>query len=297
MGATLKTLVRLMTLTVNGELAPESAVCDIGATQLFGDAAEEGARSFLAFYAERTAKAKRPQDVSDEQFRTIAKGGFLGDLLILAGFRYTALDIFHATNTILFDLNIHAPGPRLASQFDLVMNFGTTEHVINQLRAFQTIHDLTRPQGLIYHDLPMAGYLDHALFRYDPLFFRTIVAANNYTIILREITMGPAKPVPEDVIAWGYGEPTMTDVGIEVVLRRTGAGAFNVPMEMSTSLSIDPNFGSVGASDAVALPGGTTVSYGGALDLNQVPFDDLTRAWVDRVVGGLRGQARRLGLR
>jgi hypothetical protein len=135
MGSTLKTLQRLTTLTANGALAPESAVCDVGATQLFGDAAEEGARAFLAFYAERTAKAKRPQDVPDEQFKKIAEGGFLGDLLILAGFRYTALDIFHATNTILCDLNIHAPGPRLAAQFDLMTNFGTTEHVINQLRA------------------------------------------------------------------------------------------------------------------------------------------------------------------
>jgi SAM-dependent methyltransferase len=271
-----------MTLTVNGALAPESAVCDLGATQLFGDAAEAGARSLLSFYAERTPKAKRPQDVADEQIRKIAQGGFLGDLLILAGFQYTALDIFHATNTILFDLNIHAPGPRLARKFDLVTNFGTTEHVINQLRAFQTIHELTKPGGLIYHDLPMAGFLDHALFRYDPLFFRTLVSANGYDLVVKAITMGARKTVPADVAAWGYSEETMVDVGIEVVLRRTNLEPFKVPMETSTSLSIDPNFNAVAASDAVALPPGTIVSYGGALNFGEVRFADLTRAWLAR---------------
>ena len=284
-----------MTLTVDGPLAPESTICDLGATQLFGAAAEEGARSFLAFYAERTPKAKRPQDVPDSQFQKIAEGGFLGDLLILAGFRYTALDIFHATNTILFDLNVHAPGPGLASKFDLVTNFGTTEHVINQLRAFQTIHELTRPGGLIYHDLPMAGFLDHALFRYDPLFFRTIIAANGYDVLLREISMGAQKPVAPDLIASGYGEKIMTDVGIEAVLRRTSPEQFKVPMETSTSLGIDPDFGSVAASDAVALPLGTTVSYGGgALELNEVRFGDLTRAWIGRFSSIVGRRVRRL---
>ncbi len=294
MGSTAKTLQRVMTLTATGALAPESAVCDLGATQLFGEAAEEGARSFLAFYAERTSKAKRPQDLPDGQLRKIAHGGFLGDLLILAGFRYTALDIFHATNTILFDLNVHAPGPRLAAQFDLVTNFGTTEHVINQLRAFQTIHDLTRPGGLIYHDLPLAGFFDHALFRYDPLFFRTVIGANDYEVLVKEITMGARRPVPTDVVAMGYGDNWMVDVGIEVVVRRTSPEPFKVPLETSTSLSVDPAFNQVGASDAVVLPKGTTVFYGGTLSLDQVGFRNLTRAWLRRFTGIMRREVRRL---
>lgn len=283
-----------MSLTLANMLAPESAVCDLGATQLFGDAAEEGARSFLSFYAERTPKAKRPQDVAGEQVKKIAQGGFLGDLLILAGFRYTALEIFHATNTILFDLNIHAPGVRLAGKFDLVTNFGTTEHVFNQLRAFQTIHDLTRPGGVIYHDLPMAGFLNHALFRYDPLFFRALVAANGYDVILQEISMGAQKSVPAEVLAMGYSESTMADVGIEMVLRRIGAGPFRVPMEVTTSLSIDPEFDKVGVSDAVGLPPGTTVFYGAVPGFDDVRFNDLTHAWLRRFAGGVRRRARRL---
>jgi len=290
MGSSIKTLQRLTALTDMGALAPESSICDIGATQLFGDGAEDGARSFLAYYAARTPRAKQPGDVPDEQIRTIARGGFLGDLLILAGFRYVALDIFRATNTILFDLNIHAPGPRLAGQFDLVTNFGTTEHVLNQLRAFQTIHELTRPGGVMYHDLPFAGYFDHAYFRYDPLFFRTLVEANGYALLLKEISMGEPRRVPPDLADIGYREKMVADVGIEMVVRRITMEPFKTAMEISTSLVVDGDLRNVTASDAVVLPAGTTVVYG--LALNEVGFRRLTRAWLSSFARRARKLAR-----
>lgn len=49
------------------------------------------------------------------------------------GFDYTAFDIFEAPNTRLMDLNIHFVPPDLQSKFDLVTNYGTTEHVLNQM--------------------------------------------------------------------------------------------------------------------------------------------------------------------
>lgn len=87
------------------------------------------------------------------------------------GFKYCALDIFDAEDTILFDLNLHEVPKNLHQQFDLVTNFGTTEHVINQLLAMKTIHNLAKSGGIIYHDLPMSGYHYHGYFSYTPLFF------------------------------------------------------------------------------------------------------------------------------
>lgn len=287
MGSTSKTLMRLMTLTATGDLAPESAICDIGATQLFGDTFETAA-AFLDYYAERSPKARNSSSVPEPELRAIAEGGFLGDLLTLAGFRYTALDIFHATNTVLFDLNVHEPGPGLKGKFDLVLNLGTTEHVINQLRAFQTIHDLVRVGGLIYHDLPLAGYLNHALFRYDPLFFQTILPANDYQTLLQEVTIGSPMKVPSDLQAMGFRMEQVTDIGIEVIVRRTNPSDFRVPLEASTSLSIDPNFSQVGEDDLVMVPAGVSVNYGVASDLHHMSMAQLTKAWVGNFVRGLR---------
>lgn len=251
-----------MTLTLAGDLAPGARICDIGATQLIGNAAKEGARSFLSFYAERSSNAVQPEQVPEQKLNEISTGGFLGDLLLLAGFQYQALDIFHGTNTILFDLNVHAPGPKLIGNFDLVMNFGTTEHVFNQLRAFQTIHDLMKVGAIVYHDLPLSGYFDHALFRYDPMFFRVISEANSYESLLQEISIGAEQPVPGDLRRQGYTPATYLDGGIEVVLRRTSEAPFRIPLETSTSLGMDAEFQRVAKDDFVNIPQGVSVSYG-----------------------------------
>jgi hypothetical protein len=280
MGSTPKTLERLKYLTSIGALPIGGAICDIGATQLFGDADQAASRAFLNYYANLNPAAKRPEDVSTETLRSITESGFLGDLLLLAGFEYKALDIFHATNTILFDLNIHAPGPDLAGKFDLVMNLGTTEHVFNQLRAFQTIHSLTRIGGICYHDLPMGGYLNHALYRYDPLFFNTVLPVNKYEKMFEEVTLGDKVAVPDEMKKIGYSDATYTDVGIEIVYRRTSSDAFRVPLEAQTSLSIDPDFGNIVAGGLIELPATTNVHYGESLSLDSISFSLFTRIWL-----------------
>src|SRR4029077_3954661 len=65
-------------------------------------------------------------------------------------------------------------------QYDLVTNFGTTEHVINQLNAFKIIHDLTAPGGVMIHALTTQGLIDHGFLAYNPKFFRTIGNYNEY---------------------------------------------------------------------------------------------------------------------
>jgi hypothetical protein len=176
----------------------------------------------------------------------------------------------------------------LVERFDLVINLGTTEHVFNQLRAFQTIHALTKINGVCYHDLPMAGYLNHALYRYDPLFFSTVLPANRYELLLQEVTLGAEHAVPKALKAMGYKNANFTDVGVEVIYRRTTSDPFRVPMETTTSLSIDPAFGEIMQSDLVHTPTNANVYYGTSLSFDSVSFADLTRAWLSRLQQGLR---------
>ncbi len=275
MGSSPKTLERLKHLTATGVLPPaEQHLRHRRNPAVWRQGTSRASRAFLSFYADRFPGAKRPEDVPPEALQKIADNGFLGDLLLLAGFQYKALDIFHATNTILFDLNIHEPGPGLIEQFDLVINLGTTEHVFNQLRAFQTIHTLTKINGVCYHDLPMAGYLNHALYRYDPLFFSTVLPANRYALLLQEVTLGAEHAVPDALKTMGYRNATFTDVGVEVVYRRTSSDPFRVPMETSTSLSIDPAFEKIVQSDLVRMPTNADVHYGTSLSFDSVSFVD-----------------------
>jgi len=95
----------------------------------------------------------------------VASGGYLGSLLLAVGFDYTAFDIFEAPNTQVMDLNIHFVPTDLQSKFDLVTNYGTTEHVLNQMLAMRSMHDFIKPGGLIHHDLPLGGVLPALLFQ------------------------------------------------------------------------------------------------------------------------------------
>jgi hypothetical protein len=96
------------------------------------------------------------------------------------GYKYDCVDIDGTAESLQLDLNYDDVPPENRGQYDLVTNFGTTEHVINQLNAFKIIHDLTAPGGLMIHELPTQGLIDHGLLAYNPKFFRTIGEYNGY---------------------------------------------------------------------------------------------------------------------
>lgn len=271
MGSSFKTLVNILDLTEKGLLAPGANICDIGATQTFGDALEEGARSFLDYYANKGGGGKRYDELTVEEKARIGKKQHLGDLLLFAGFGYTALDIFHATNTILFDLNAHAPGPALVGKFDMVMNFGTTEHVFNQLRSFETIHELTKNGGIMYHDLPMMGYISHSFFKYDSLFFHSISMANGYKPINHQISVGQDLPIPADLQSIGYSETSIKDIGLEYVMQKCSDDSFKIPLETSTSEDVDSAFDSVPESEYVRHAALTSVDYATGTGVLEAP--------------------------
>lgn len=157
-----------------------------------------------------------------------------------SGFSYKALDIFDGDEVILFDLNLDTPGPELKGKFNLVTNFGTTEHIINQFASFRTIHELTKQGGIIYHDLPMGGYHTHGYFNYNPLFFQHLANANNYEILFHWYSRSSVLTrAPEFMHNNGFGEH-WTDMGIEFVFLKTTDEPFRMPLETGTSLALNP---------------------------------------------------------
>lgn len=81
--------------------------------------------------------------------------------------------------TVLADLNL--PLPDKLGPFDLVTNFGTTEHVFDQAQCWRTIHELTKAGGYIAFEQPSQGYEDHGLYNLHPGLIKDIAYANGYT--------------------------------------------------------------------------------------------------------------------
>ena len=126
----------------------------------------------------------------DADFDALADRGLSGDLFELAGLDVTCLDIFEGKRVHVADLNHDAPPVNWRSAFDIVTNFGTTEHILNQYACFDFIHNCTKPGGLMIHQLPMQGWSDHCFVKYNPKFFFLLAIANDYTLIDFRINAG-----------------------------------------------------------------------------------------------------------
>ena len=130
------------------------------------------------------------------------------------GFSYVAIDIDETPGSIALDLNYDDVPEDLKGRHQLVTNFGTTEHVANQLNAFKIIHDLTARGGVMVHNLP-CHQPDHGLVNYTCKFFWMLARSNDY----REIYMSP------------MDENTS---GIVVALQRQHALDFVAPIDVES---------------------------------------------------------------
>lgn len=184
----------------------------------------------------------------------VANESFIGELLERAGLHYLSFDVASGYNTQIFDLNRNALDERQRGAFDTVINFGTTEHVLNQLNAFRVIHDATRPGGHMVHSLPCVGYVDHGFYAYTPRMFFDLAGHNDYDLICFEY-QGPSKGKELFPIIRDYRQffPRLSttidaarntdiasfvaaDIGAFVVFRKKKDAKFNIPMELSTSV-------------------------------------------------------------
>lgn len=266
MGISLSMIEKMQNLGLFGK--GRIAVLDVGSSNLY-TAPADGIQDFLksygvnagpdvAAFAERMDKGSAYDEVNGG-----VNGAFVGELLEKAGFRYNAIDIADGYRTTILDLN-HDPAPKpFVGAFDLVLNFGTTEHLLNQYNAFKVIHDATKVGGYIVHSLPCVGYSNHGYFTYTPRCMFDLAGYNEYEVVafwfegpsgcndlfapirdyrtyfpaLGETLSSQAATEAGRQIA----ELGMPDVGLVVVYRKVKAKPFAGALERSTSVGDVPS--------------------------------------------------------
>ena len=107
------------------------------------------------------------------------------DLYESLGFEwYVIIDLDGADGALEFALNESLTQKYgFSEQFEVVTNFGTAEHVVDQRALFTNVHNLTATNGLMLHSLPSLGWRNHGCYRYDDVLVKDIAAANSYEII------------------------------------------------------------------------------------------------------------------
>ena len=163
----------------------------------------------------------------------MANKAFAGDLFDRAGLSYEAIDISPYPRTTVIDLNQERLPFWKRGRYDLVMNSGTTEHVLNQLNAFRLIHDACKVGGLMYHGVPMAGDFSHGFLAYHPKLFTRLQEINGYEIIDRWIWADGEACVYDAVELARAAVPfAVQDAWVHFVFRRQRPGAFRTPTDL-----------------------------------------------------------------
>ena len=146
------------------------------------------------------------------------------------GFSHAAIEYNGYGDSPPFDLNRDEISGSMCGRADLVVNCGTTEHVMNQDNAFRAIHNLTKTNGVMFHELPCSGMLTHGLFGYTPRFFWHLCRENQYEVLHLATQFGPAAQVSNDVLASNdrYDlmgpKSTRRTTGIKEVIRKLRLG-------------------------------------------------------------------------
>lgn len=234
---------RVNQLRADNHIPLRGAVIEIGAQQLvnsFLDDTDEHAISARLFQTGRPlpslARSKAAHLTADAPHSQI--------IWQWIGYEYACIDIDGTEHSLPLDLNYDKVPRRHVGRYDLVTNFGTTEHVANQLNAFEIIHTLTKPGGVMFHEVPSQGYLMHGLINYNPKFFWILARSNNYRWLHMDFSIDPAeRPLQEDIVAevrrhngdtGSLRSYSTKDCGIVVALQKTNGQKFIAPFDVNT---------------------------------------------------------------
>lgn len=128
------------------------------------------------------------------------------------------------------DLNTATCPRDLYASANIVTNFGTTEHLINQANAFKLIHEIAKPWAAMIHVLPMARW-NHGFFNYNPVFFTSLAHANKYKIVTLCTSRDLQHNVLQDLVPY-VGQYIPFHEYIHVIFVKTTDDAFKMPAQI-----------------------------------------------------------------
>ena len=167
-----------------GGVPQGGALLEVGEANWYGDVPSQlladDIQRFVQTPARREKLLARLNEV--EQMQPEARSFALAKLFYAIFFSPTehqAID-FHGTE-IALRLDLNEP-IQLSRRFDIVVNHGTAEHVFNIGQVYRTIHDYTAPGGIMMHEGPFFGWIDHGFYTMQPTLFFDLADFNQYLI-------------------------------------------------------------------------------------------------------------------
>jgi hypothetical protein len=132
--------------------------------------------------------------------------------------------------------NLNEAFTSLCHQFDVVINHGTAEHIFNIAQVFRTMHERCADGGLMVHESPFTGWIDHGFYCLHPTLFYDLAHANNYEIVLVALEHIDSKWTlrlddREHVHRLAEAGELPNNAMLFVCFRKLGDAEFRVPMQ------------------------------------------------------------------
>lgn len=110
------------------------------------------------------------------------------------GVDHVYIDINEEDEALNIDLQKEIVDGSLINTFDVLTNFGTTEHVKEQYLCWQNIHNLVKQNGVFIHLLPRVGnWNSHGHHKYNLEFFQELSSSCGYEIVENFVRKGDPK--------------------------------------------------------------------------------------------------------
>jgi hypothetical protein len=106
------------------------------------------------------------------------------DYFTSLGYHHTSIDWNGKDGALPLDLRQPIADPKLVSQFDILTNSGTSEHVENQYECFKNLHNFVKQNGVLIHLNPMTGsWAGHGIYYYTFAFHRRLAQGCAYEVL------------------------------------------------------------------------------------------------------------------
>lgn len=120
--------------------------------------------------------------------------------------------------------------------WDVVYNHGTAEHIFNIAQVFRSMHEQALDGGLLIHESPFTGWVDHGFYCLQPTLFWDVAAANNYKMEFVGIEHLASRTwfevdSREKILEMKRTDQLPDNAMLFVVMRKQNAEPFKIPMQ------------------------------------------------------------------
>jgi SAM-dependent methyltransferase len=99
------------------------------------------------------------------------------------GVNYTSIDLNGLNQSLALDLTEEIKDPKLIGQFDVVTNFGCSEHVSDLYMCMKNVHLLCKENGVMIHVVPFRhNWPKHGYHYITPDFFKELSKITDYAV-------------------------------------------------------------------------------------------------------------------